>query len=192
MSFWDVLGPALAIGGTATGIGGVLSPALAGGLAGAGLGAMKGREKQKAAEEMNEYAKQRTKYSWASGLDAVNPVARPGIWGDIASQAGLGAMAGGLLGGGPKAPVEGAATSAASPLGGSAMASELGKQGSTAVQGLQKGALEAGALTPEALKTMQMQQAFGASSGLPELQSQYQNLNPYKNIWSLMATQSGE
>lgn len=205
MAFWDVFGPMLAVGGAATGIGGLASPALAGAITGAGMGAMKGREKQQAVEDFNKYAKERTKYSWASGLQDIAPQMKPGIWGDIASQAGLGAMTGQLLGGaGGKA--EAATGGTGSAFGGKEMAAQLGQQGSQAVQGLQQG-LSAPSmvpppipdiggqlqtpqfLSPEAMQTSRMESAFGAPSGLSELQNQMAMMNPYKNFWSLYGAQ---
>lgn len=205
MSFWDVFGPALTVAGVGTGIGGIASPALAGAITGAGMGAMKGREKQQAVEDFNKYAKERTKYSWASGLQDIAPQMKPGIWGDIASQAGLGAMTGSLLGGagGADKVVPG---SSGSLLGGKEMAAQLGQQGSQAVQGLQQGlggsslvppavpnmggALQAPQmLSPGALQTSRMENAFGAPSGLAELQDQMAMMNPYKNFWSLYGAQ---
>lgn len=203
MSFWDVFGPALTVAGVGTGIGGIASPALAGAITGAGMGAMKGREKQQAVEDFNKYAKERTKYSWASGLQDIAPQMKPGIWGDIASQAGLGAMTGSLLGGaGGKTPVDGglSSTSAgATKVANDVAAQQIGglstlSPASNAAQGVPNAFSEQtgnlAGMTPQTLRAMQMQQAMGGvSSGLPELQSQMDMMNPYKNFWSLYGAQ---
>lgn len=203
MSFWDVFGPALTVAGVGTGIGGIASPALAGAITGAGMGAMKGREKQQAVEDFNKYAKERTKYSWASGLQDIAPQMKPGIWGDIASQAGLGAMTGSLLGGaGGKTPVDKGLSSAsagansisndvaAQQLGGVSTLSPTSNAAQAVPNSFSPQTGNVAGVSPQTLRTMQMEQAMGgASSGLPELQAQMDAMNPYRNFWSLYGAQ---
>lgn len=144
MSLWDVLGPLATTAGAGlaiAGTGGAAAPLLIG----SGMGAMKGNEAKKSAERLNEFAKAKNKYSWATGENITNPVAVPGVWGDIAQGAGTALIGSSLLGGaGGAADVAsagGTAGGAAAPstFGGAGMSAELGAQGAAAAQGLQQG-----------------------------------------------------